>query len=149
MQINSIEINNKKLLFDNNDQLKQGLVCHDSDLNMKYWLNLYEQTFNNNEIIQYCLILSPLFLFCSYLPYDLNVQFVNNNNNSANFQSSNLVKSNSISHLFPNKSILLTDKELAIQFDHMSLTNQKQVSHVDELNWFDSEVYQLTKLNLS
>jgi len=150
LQINSIEINNKKLLFDNNDQLKQGLVCHDSDLNMKYWLNLYEQTFNNNEIIQYCLILSPLFLFCSYLPYDLNVQFVNNNNNNnANFQSSNLVRSNSISHLFPNKSILLTDKELAIQFDHMSLTNQKKVSHADELNWFDSEVYQLTKLNFN
>ncbi len=114
IKLNKIEINSKNILFDSrvgelSQQLSNGgLVCHDLERNAKYWLSLYEQSLNgsntngNSMVKQLCFVLSPLFVFCSYLPYDLNVQFCSQLNTA-----NSLVKANTITQLFSNSVSLI------------------------------------------
>lgn len=135
-KLNSLEINGKKILFEPElaleDQLKTGLVCHDVDLDLKYWINLNEIILcDDKKCSQWCLILSPVFVFCSYLPYDLNIQLSGN--------QTSLIRSNSASHLFPQKS--LSERELAIKFDHLSVASSSAAESV----WFDQSVVWLNE----
>ena len=58
IKFKQIEINKKNILFDASvGELSQqlnngGLVCHDMERNVKYWLNLYEQPLNGSVVKQ-------------------------------------------------------------------------------------------------
>jgi hypothetical protein len=107
--------------------LQSGVLCTDRKTQIKYWTNISEQTFNSianpqAKITQFSLTLTPVFVFCSYLPYDLNIEFLNK---TAKPSGSNyLIKSNSISFC---SSQAADSNELMLKFDHM-FKNAKSVN---------------------
>lgn len=116
IEINSIQVNGtvlscKSSLF--NVIKSDGLLCTDRNTGIKYWLNWAEQTFTNN-IVQFNLVISEMFVLCSYLPYDLNVQF--------NTEKKYSIKSKSVSFL-PVEAH--ANNELLIKFDRMCKNNKK------------------------
>ena len=148
--IKLIKINNMKYTPSYNE-LKNGILCYDPELNIKYWLNLYEQSFKpyvnqlhkrffnianisanslssngtislneskTDRIIVYNIVLTPLFIFCSYLPYEINIEFLNKSNVISNKSSMHLVKPNSISYL---SKANYTDysNQFQLKFDHL------------------------------
>lgn len=48
LEINSIEINKQKISL-NLDQLKSGYLWHEKNLNLKFWLNFYEQDLGDKK----------------------------------------------------------------------------------------------------
>ena len=162
-EISSIKINDRLLLNkqvkNSLEQLRNGILCEDTSLNIKYWLNLYEQTFTtkssaiaNEKIVQYCIVLTPLFVFCSYLPYELNIEILNKTNEPNN---KHLIKSNSVSHFYKNS--LNESNELLIKFDHglhnrsSDAYNQSYLQLCDtqepKLNWHESNIELLNEAN--
>jgi hypothetical protein len=134
--------------------LKSGVLCTDRKTQIKYWVNINEQTFTSStnsqsKITQFNLTLTPVFLFCSYLPYDLNIEFMNNN------KSKYLIKSNSVS--FCSDQAAETN-ELMIKFDHMfkssttksSPTLTPRVAYLENMDgsklWYEQNVNALEKI---
>ena len=141
LEINSVKINNQLVVFNHNaktpnlvyNMLRSGVLCFDNQSSIKYWLNLSEQTFSvvssgsggSNQqvkIVQFNLVLTPLFVFCSYLPYDLNVEFVDLN------KSKYGIKSNSISYCTSQTNDTSAFNELSIKFDHMFKSGERKNS---------------------
>ncbi len=115
------------------EDLKNGIVCYDSDTRTKYWLNCYEQihqpyvnhshkrvfnlanisanslssngTITLNDppthgfIVSYNITLTPLFIFCSYLPYELNIEFEDKSDSVNKKTSVHSIKPNMVSYL--------------------------------------------------
>jgi hypothetical protein len=130
--------------------LKNGLICMDQRTKLKYWLNLYEQYFvsknQKSHIIQFNLILSPVFVFCSYLPHDLGVEFDTNNDKH---KTKYTIKSNSVSY----NSEFNFSNELAVKFDlFLGSEKNKYLEFNENKNlWFEqiNHFLEVTSINVS
>ena len=135
--INFVEINNSKIvLADLYNQLLGGILCHDLKLKRKYWLSLCIQQFQ--EIAQYNLVLTPLFAFCSYLPYDLSVEFIDAKSEMLS------ISANSI-ELVDEETLLTNNNKVSIKFGN-AIDNLKP-SEAQTSNRFDTEVVFLNETN--
>jgi hypothetical protein len=145
-EIHTLKINQMEITKRENEQLKSGVLCRDKSLNISFWLNLYEQAFRskNGSFTQYNLIFTPIFVFCSYLPFELSVEILNSN------AGASLIKSNSISYLSSSNE---NSNELTIKFDQVFGNSQtlNSISAVtNSKNWYEKQNAKLlTKTNFN
>ena len=131
-----VEINNSKIVLgDLYNQLLAGILCHDLKLKRKYWLSLCIHHFR--EVAQYNLVLTPLFVFCSYLPYDLSVEFIDGKSGMLS------ISANSIEHV-DEESLLENNNKVSIKFGN-SIDNSKPSEATP--NRFDADVVFLNETN--
>ena len=122
-EISMVKVNGKNVKF--GPVLKSPVLCHDAELNMKYWLSLYEQILPGENKIKRCnLILAPIFAVCSYLPYGLTLRFDEENQRSRQFS----LKPTSVCFLCENFY-----EQVKIKFE--SAVNKPRIEIVQ--NWFD------------
>lgn len=158
LDIDTIRINNSSILIDKKNfesyldmfsQMKRGILCKDKKCSkVKFWFNLYVQVFNESDsdkiINQFCFIITPLFVFCSYLPYELNVEV-----SESDYKSQHLVESNSVVYVDDSYS----SSKISVKFDQA--VHNKKVSNSSRefkcLNWYEKsvEVLDLKILNVS
>ena len=145
-EINTLKINETDITKKRNDQLKSGVLCREKTLKLSFWINLYEQVFNSKSgvLIQYNLIISPIFVFCSYLPFELSVEILQTNGNA------HLIKSNSLAYLSVLKE---NSSELTIKFDQVYGNNQSLntiSTGANSKNWYEKQNAKLlTKTNFN
>ena len=137
LEVDAVKINGLQVVTKKDaDQLKEGVLCRDTKLGISFWLNVvYEQVFKssvnkeNVNLTQWSLVVTPIFVFCSYLPFQLSVEILDS-------KSVNLIKSNSISYL----SYLKEDSnELTVKFDQLSGSPDEKASSLTNLSWSCAE----------
>lgn len=114
LRINDLSVS-KKADFLN--KLINGISLFDCKQNIKYWINLYENQICERSlssasmpVTQLCLVLTPVLVLCSYLPYELDVKLNNN-------ERPRSIKSNSISYC---SSCDFDLNKIEIRFDRLS-----------------------------
>lgn len=118
VEISSLKINDSTLPAANKKQqdflnkLINGVSVYDAKQGVKYWLNLYENKLGDDTTTatQICLVLTPVLVFCSYMPYELDIRI---NNHVKMFR----VRSNSISYC---SSSDFDPSKIGIWFDRLS-----------------------------
>ena len=149
-------------------KLLGGVLCNDPHTRVKYWLTLYEQKLALTRtsvvaepwppspfLVVYTLILSPLLVVCSYLPYELNATLVNVDIAPPPPTSSSLIDSarqpllqhhhppqvvrrqnirpNVVTHLGDQ---LLDDDDMSqVQIKFSAKNNNNNADYDDELHW--------------
>ena len=122
LDIDTVRINEESVKIDKTNfdsyadmfsQMKRGILCKDVKTStVKFWFSCHEQALveneSNNVISQFHLIVTPLFLFCSYLPYELNVKV-----SEANDTKQHVIKSNSVVHFAES----FKTNEISVKFD--------------------------------
>ena len=121
IKVNNIEMVNGKEVC---TRLKAGILCRDSTLNVTFWLNSYEQVFKSKEnqaLTQYNIVFTPIFVFCSYMPYELSIEVLKNANSKPC-----LIRSHAISYLTRlNES---SSNEITVKFDQVLDKNDQDQS---------------------
>lgn len=106
------------------NKLINGICLYDSRQNIKYWLNLYECKLSET-ISQVCLVMTPVFVFCSYLPYELDVRL------NDNFKVCRL-KSNAVSYCSSGEN--LDTSKIGVRFDRVSRGESIDMDQEDVVN---------------
>lgn len=92
------------------NKLINGMNLYDAKQNVKYWLNLHENRLTIDGVSQLCIVLTPVLVLCSYLPYELDAR-LNSNNSPCR------IKSNAISYCSSGD---LDVARIGLQFDRLS-----------------------------
>jgi hypothetical protein len=81
IDITSIRVNEDSIVASSKKQqdflnkLINGLCVYDARQSVKYWLNLYENKLDGESTVsQICVVLTPVLVLCSYLPYELDIR---------------------------------------------------------------------------
>jgi hypothetical protein len=155
IKINSLRVNGKHFFVKAKqtsyssvyEMLRSGLICSDGEANINYWLSLHEQLFYSGRVntvpfVQYNIVLAPLLLFCSYLPYNLSVEFMRKPNDNA-VSSTNLKHARSLLKFNSSSCVIksnhLLDSELSIRFDHaLNVNKDKEDELSPSVDYLDS-----------
>ncbi|CAF0986900.1 unnamed protein product, partial [Brachionus calyciflorus] len=124
-----LKIGDKNLKI-NSKELSEGILWSHEE--KKFWINLHF----NEQLGQITLILSPLYVLCSYLPYDLTLSLNN---------ESKILSSNSCSFYNSGNERLKIDIN-----DSDNVSNVSKLDIVSKsLDWYDQKVEILTHKNLN
>ncbi len=125
-----------------------GILCKINKSGVQFWLNIYQQNYKevvtNRIIYQYNFILSPIFVFCSYLPYELDIEL---NIDQTNSSIKHSISSNS---LYYGGKDIGSGKKLSVNLRHTSRINNKKAEPTYEFNshhWFERPVVLLDQTN--
>ena len=121
-KINSLKIFEKSIKT-SFEEMEKGILWHHDMLGIKFWVNIYL----NNQLSQISLIFSPIYMICSYLPYNL----------TANFnQEKKILPKNSFNLLHCRNDEL--NIEIIDSFEKSDLSEAQFVS--SNQNWFNEKV---------
>lgn len=111
-------------------------------------MNLYQQSYrevaSNRTIYQHNFILSPVFIFCSYLPYELNIEIC-----ASSSLESHPIHANSLYYGGQN---IGSNKSLAVHLKHSpdATKEEEQTSGaLSSQNWFEKQVMLLDQGSLN